>query len=382
MCPSYLGTNEEKYSTRGRARPLFEMMRGDVLTDGFADAAVEVALDLCLACKGCKHDCPVETDMATYKAEFRARHYESKWRPRAAYSMEQIARWARYASYAPGLANLAMSAPGLSGLAKRIGGIAEQRRMPRFTNEAYRAWRRRHPARNGGERVARYVQQLLPAGYGDRGDAPARRAGISGRYSRRAALLRAPALRLGLGRPGESAVAEYFGSDGGGHSQRRPGDRPRAGLRVRVPRRIAKPVSRRCAGAGAVEADALSDRVFKGPGSLARSSGFARAPSCSVSLPSPFGARQEGRVGAHQGAARAISGLAARMLRHGRRLRLRGGQIRLSRTIAEHGLLPDIANTPKDTIIIANGFSCREMIEQLSGRPTTHLAQYLASAGS
>jgi Fe-S oxidoreductase len=153
MCPSYLGTNEEKYSTRGRARPLFEMMRGDVLTDGFADAAVEVALDLCLACKGCKHDCPVETDMATYKAEFRARHYESKWRPRAAYSMGQIVCWARYASYAPGLANLAMSAPGLSGLAKRIGGIAEQRRMPRFTNEAYRAWRRRHPARNGGERV-------------------------------------------------------------------------------------------------------------------------------------------------------------------------------------------------------------------------------------
>ncbi len=78
MCPSYLGTNEEKHSTRGRARLLFEMMRGDALTDGFADAAVEESLDLCLACKGCKHDCPVETDMATYKAEFRARHYENK----------------------------------------------------------------------------------------------------------------------------------------------------------------------------------------------------------------------------------------------------------------------------------------------------------------
>jgi FAD/FMN-containing dehydrogenase len=72
MCPSYLGTNEEKHSTRGRARLLFEMLRGDALTDGFADEAVEDALDLCLACKGCKHDCPVETDMATYKAEFRA----------------------------------------------------------------------------------------------------------------------------------------------------------------------------------------------------------------------------------------------------------------------------------------------------------------------
>ena len=77
------GTNEEKYSTRGRARLLFEMMRGDVLTDGFADAAVEEALDLCLACKGCKHDCPVETDMATYKAEFRARHYARKLASRA-----------------------------------------------------------------------------------------------------------------------------------------------------------------------------------------------------------------------------------------------------------------------------------------------------------
>ena len=100
------GTNEEKYSTRGRARLLFEMMRGDVLTDGFADAAVEEALDLCLACKGCKHDCPVEIDMATYKAEFRARHYARKRRPRAAYSMGQIARWARFASHAPQVANL------------------------------------------------------------------------------------------------------------------------------------------------------------------------------------------------------------------------------------------------------------------------------------
>ena len=90
MCPSYLGTNEEKHSTRGRARLLFEMVRGDALTDGFANAAVEEALDLCLACKGCKHDCPVETDMATYKAEFRARHYENKWRPRAAYSMGRL----------------------------------------------------------------------------------------------------------------------------------------------------------------------------------------------------------------------------------------------------------------------------------------------------
>jgi hypothetical protein len=84
MCPSYLGTNEEKHSTRGRARLLFEMLRGDSFIDGFASDEVEDALDLCLACKGCKHDCPVQVDMATYKSEFRARYFEEKRRPRAA----------------------------------------------------------------------------------------------------------------------------------------------------------------------------------------------------------------------------------------------------------------------------------------------------------
>ncbi len=71
MCPSYMATGEEKYSTRGRARLLFEMLHGGAIEDGWKSPAVEEALDLCLACKGCKSDCPVHVDMATYKAEFR-----------------------------------------------------------------------------------------------------------------------------------------------------------------------------------------------------------------------------------------------------------------------------------------------------------------------
>src|SRR5213078_3937013 len=96
MCPSYMATREEKHSTRGRARLLFEMVRGETITDGFASAAVEEALDLCLACKGCKGDCPVQVDMALYKAEFRYRHYQGRLRPRAAYAMGQIRRWAEF----------------------------------------------------------------------------------------------------------------------------------------------------------------------------------------------------------------------------------------------------------------------------------------------
>src|SRR5437764_2658871 len=74
MCPSYQVTREEEHSTRGRARLLFEMLRGETITDGWRSAEVNDALDLCLACKGCKHDCPVQVDMATYKAEFLSHH--------------------------------------------------------------------------------------------------------------------------------------------------------------------------------------------------------------------------------------------------------------------------------------------------------------------
>ena len=76
MCPSYMVTREEKHSTRGRARLLNEMIRGEVVKGGWRDEAVREALDLCLSCKGCKHDCPVQVDMATYKAEFLSHYYE------------------------------------------------------------------------------------------------------------------------------------------------------------------------------------------------------------------------------------------------------------------------------------------------------------------
>jgi Fe-S oxidoreductase len=153
MCPSYLGTGEEKHSTRGRARLLFEMLRGDALPGGFASDEVEDALNLCLACKGCKHDCPVQVDMAAYKSEFRARHYARKLRPRAAYAMGQIQLWARLASRAPWLANLGTRTPGIGNLAKWIGGIAQKRAVPRFASQTYRTWHASLPHASEGERV-------------------------------------------------------------------------------------------------------------------------------------------------------------------------------------------------------------------------------------
>jgi Fe-S oxidoreductase len=143
MCPSYMVTREEMHATRGRAHLLFEMLRGDVMKDGWRDPHVRESLDLCLACKGCKSDCPLNVDMATYKAEFLSHHYEGRLRPRAAYAMGMIDVWCRLASLAPRLANFVSHAPGLARLAKWAAGVAPQREMPRFAGESFQRWFRR-----------------------------------------------------------------------------------------------------------------------------------------------------------------------------------------------------------------------------------------------
>lgn len=146
MCPSYRATGEEEHSTRGRARLLFEMVQGDVITDGWRSTEVHDALDLCLACKGCRSDCPVDVDMATYKAEFLFHHYRRRLRPMAHYSMGWIPLWARLAAVAPRALNAVTHAPGLSTLVKKAGGIDTQRELPRFADERFTTWFARRAA--------------------------------------------------------------------------------------------------------------------------------------------------------------------------------------------------------------------------------------------
>src|SRR5438034_693887 len=140
MCPSFMVTREEEHTTRGRARILFEMMSGKGEIELWKSDEVLHALDLCLSCKGCKKDCPVSVDMATYKAEFLSHYYEGKPRPRVAYAMGLIGRWARIGSHVPGLANFVLQAPGLSGAVKRTAGIAPERAAPRFASRTFRSW--------------------------------------------------------------------------------------------------------------------------------------------------------------------------------------------------------------------------------------------------
>jgi FAD/FMN-containing dehydrogenase/Fe-S oxidoreductase len=140
MCPSYMATKEEAYSTRGRARLLFEMLEGNPMENGWQDEAVKDALDLCLSCKGCKGECPVNVDMATYKAEFLSHYYEHKRRPIAAYAFGLIYWWSRLASLAPGLVNALTQAPILRDIAKAVVSIAPRRKIPLFAPQTFRAW--------------------------------------------------------------------------------------------------------------------------------------------------------------------------------------------------------------------------------------------------
>ncbi|MGF6917771.1 FAD/FMN-containing dehydrogenase/Fe-S oxidoreductase [Paraburkholderia sp. 40] len=138
MCPSYRGTREEKYSTRGRAHLFWEMLQGDVIADGWNSREVKEALDTCLACKGCKSDCPTHTDMASYKAEFLSHYYENNRRPRQALFMGRIGEWAPWAARFPRVTNFLTTAPVLSALGKWIAGVAQTRALPRFAAATYR----------------------------------------------------------------------------------------------------------------------------------------------------------------------------------------------------------------------------------------------------
>jgi FAD/FMN-containing dehydrogenase/Fe-S oxidoreductase len=152
MCPSYMVTLEEEHSTRGRAHMLAEVLRGDVLRGGWNDEQVKHSLDLCLSCKACKSECPTNVDIATYRAEFLSHYYDRHRRPLHAFAFGMVNRWLSLASVSPMLANAMMQAPGLNAVVKKTLDMAPQRRIPRLARTSFRRWaRRRRVSTSGGD---------------------------------------------------------------------------------------------------------------------------------------------------------------------------------------------------------------------------------------
>ncbi|OCB31515.1 dimethylmenaquinone methyltransferase [Mycobacterium malmoense] len=386
MCPSYRATQEEEHSTRGRSRLLFEMLEGDVITDGWRSTEVHDALDLCLACKGCRSDCPVNVDMATYKAEFLFHHYRGRVRPMAHYSMGWIPLWARVAAVAPNLLNTVTHAPGLSTAVKKAGGIDPQRRMPNFADERFTAWfARRH---TGGPAPSRGRVLLWPDTFVNNFEPDVGKAAV--------AVLEAAGFEVELPNrtvccgltwisTGQLRVAKRV--------LRRTLTALRPALHAGTPVVVLEPS---CAAVfrsdlpellyGDEDAHRLADQTFTLGDLLAE-----RAPDWE---PPPVSARAVVQQHCHQ---HAILGYT-----HERQLLNRArvdtdvldagccglagnfgfekGHYDVSVACAEDKLLPALRDADADALVLADGFSCRTQIRELAGdRRPMHFAQALAA---
>ncbi len=390
MCPSYQVTREEQHSTRGRAHLLWEMLEGDVVSDGWRSAEVRDALDLCLSCKGCLSDCPVNVDMATYKAEFTYQHYRGRpWaRPRSHWSMGWLPVWARMASKAPRLANR-ITGSRVDTLLKRIGGIAVERALPAFAELSLTNWfAGRAVGAPGGGAATRGQVVLWPDTFTNRLSPEVGRSAVAvleasgfdvvvptepvccgltwvstGQLDRAAKVLRralrvlTPYVERGIPvvvlEPSCAAMFRHDAPD-------LLGDDPRAG--------------------------ALAAQTYTLAELLARFAPDWTPPPVDRSALVQVHCHQHAVMGfAPDTALMQAAGLEATIPDSGccglaGNFGFEAGHYEVSQAAGERVLLPAVRAAADGTEVIADGFSCRTQIEQGTGRRAKHLAEVLAEA--
>ncbi len=383
MCPSYRVTREERYSTRGRARLLFEMMRGDPLRRGFREPAVKEALDLCLSCKGCKGDCPVNVDMATYKAEFLAHYYDGRLRPLRGYAFGYLDRWARIAARAPRLLNALTHAPGAGALVKAIVGVAPQRELPRFARETFAAGFRRRGPHGAGPAVLLWPDTFNNFFHPQVGHAAAR-------------VLEAAGFRVELpdghvccGRP----LYEFGFLDAAKRYLQAIVDRLGPQIDAGTPLVVMEPA---CAAVFRDElcnllpnderAKRLSAQAYFFEEFLAREAAGFRPPPLSRRAIVHAHCNRKALLGKDTGSRLLdLAGLDGEVLDSGccgmaGAFGFERAKYEVSRSIGELVLLPRVRAAAPDTLLIADGYSCREQIVQCTGRTALHPAEVLAMA--
>ncbi|MFK0116542.1 FAD-binding and (Fe-S)-binding domain-containing protein [Streptomyces sp. NPDC090994] len=406
MCPSFRATGEEEHSTRGRARLLHEMLAGELVTDGWRSTEVRDALDLCLSCKGCRSDCPVGVDMATYKAEFLHHHYAGRRRPAAHYAMGWLPVWLRWTARtrtASVVNTLARVGP-LAAVAKRLGGIAAQREVPRLAGETFsRWWRRRGGPVGEGELVVlwpdTFTEHLSPSV----GRAAVRVLEAAGLRVVLPPTLRARAVGDGASRSAAALLSARRGRVCCGLTYVSTGqlDRARAVLRrtldlmapvleTPAPVVVLEPS---CAAALRTDLPELLHDDPRAARLAARVLTFAEvlerhAPGWT---PPTVDRPVTGQTHCHQHAVlgdaadrrlRAAAGLTGEL--SGGCCGLAGdfgfedGHYEVSAACAEEQLLPAVREAPDGAVVLADGFSCRTQLEQLAGVRGRHLAEVLA----
>ncbi|GAA2061622.1 FAD-binding and (Fe-S)-binding domain-containing protein [Streptomyces albiaxialis] len=384
MCPSFRATGEEKHSTRGRARLLHEMLAGEVVTDGWQSEEVRDALDLCLSCKGCRTDCPVGVDMATYKAEFMHHHYEGRRRPMAHYSMGRLPEWLRLgaATRAVPLLNAGARIGPLAAVAKKLGGIAPERDIPALPRTPFTRWWRKQSDRGpeDGQRVV-----LWPDTFTNYLSPEAGSAAVE--------VFRDAGLRIAVPPKQVCCGLTYVSTgqlDRARTVMRRTLDHVEPALDAGLPVAVLEPP---CAAALKTDVPELLGDDPRAARLAASVRTFAQvleeyAPDWT---PPRLDRPVAGQTHCHQ---HAVIGEAAE-----KRLRERAGltgelsggccglagnfgfeagHYEVSAACAEDQLLPAVREAVPGTELLADGYSCRTQLEQLGGVRSRHLAEVLA----
>ena len=386
MCPSYVATLEEKDSTRGRARALQEMINGSVVggvpgaKPNWRAPEVHDALDLCLSCKGCASDCPTGIDMASYKAEVLHQSYKGRIRPASHYSLGWLPRWASFASVAPRVVNALMNLPGLGRLGLRVAGVDQRRKIPAFAAQTFHKWfeSRTSSASEGRPQVLLWADSFTNNFSPEVGKAAVRvleDAGYEVRIPQKPVCCGLTWISTGqldsarkILRTSVGTLKEYV-------EQGIPvvGIEPSCTGVLRSD--SIELLGRSEAGQVAAATHTLAELLAKTPGyeppSLEGTTVVAQ-PHChhhAVMGWSPDAALLEG-AGATLQKLGGCCGLAGNF-------GVERGHYEISVAVAEQQLLPAVRAAAADAVVLADGYSCRTQLEDLSERKGIHLAQLL-----
>jgi len=381
MCPSYVATRDEKDSTRGRARVLQEMIRGDLVDGGWRSPEVHEALDLCLSCKGCARDCPTGVDMASYKAQVLHEAYRRRLRPRSHYSLGRLPRWLALAARTPRLANAALSSRTLGRVGRWVAGVDRRRSLPELAPETFRAWARRRTSTGAGsgERVVvfgdTFTDHLAP-------------------HVGRAAVevLEAAGLRVEV--PDERRCCGLTLISTGQLDAARRELAHTVDLLAEYVRDGATVVGLEPSCTAVLRTDAvelLDTDAARSVAARVRTLAEQLTATPDWTAPDLSGVAAVAQPHCHHAAVlgwdtdrRLLTGAGAEVHAVGGCCGLAGnfgverGHYDVSVAIAEHDLLPAVRSAAPGTVVLADGFSCRTQLDDLAGVPAIHLAELLA----
>ncbi|PYX65880.1 MAG: FAD-binding oxidoreductase, partial [Acidobacteria bacterium] len=392
MCPSYMVTLEEEHSTRGRAHMLFEMLQGEVIRGGWEDENVKEALELCLSCKACKSECPANVDIATYKAEFLSHCYEKKRRPLNAYAFGLVEQWARIGSIIPGIANFFSQALGSRYLLQKLLRLAPQRQLPRLATMSFRQWvRRKRPSIFGEDKslqsaplntqqVVLWVDTFNNYFHPETCRAALEvleDAGFNVICSLRPLCCGRPLYDFGMLERAKNKLRQIMNA---------LGTQIDAGLPIVV-------LEPSCASVFRDElhnlfptndqADRLRSQTFLLSEFLQKYAPDYPSSKCSIRILLHGHCHQKALMKMdHEEALLRRLGAEVQSLDSGccgmaGPFGFQKDKFEVSQAVAERVLLPAVRNAAHDTLIVTDGFSCREQILQGTGKPVMHLAEVL-----